>query len=668
MWAAGLLFLFIASVSACSKDSGGDADVLPEGACVPGHAWCDGNWLVRCDDDGETLVETPCPGVSGCGNGECKGECKANAGTCQGTVAKVCNGTGTGFYLKPCEPGVCVDGQCGVCYPGTRTCQDEATVAQCSQDGSSMEFVEDCDPEKTKTACFMGTCVSMCAVSPKVATNVGCEYWAVDLDNYYKVDADGVEHDAQNSPFAVVVSNVHETVSADLEVTTFEGYSTKFNVPPGKLQAIELEPRNVDGSLLAPLAYRVKSDIPIIAYQFNPLSNVDVFSNDASMLISSGALGTEYYVMSREQTGDNNRGYVTVVGTAAATEVTVTSSANTLHNEDTGVFIPGGSKTYTLEPYSVLNLETAEFGDDLTGSHIVSDKPVAVFAGSECGNIPNDMKCDQGSCRGSGLSCKVDSDCPIPCCCDHLEEQLLPVASLGEHYVAARSQPRNGEMDYWRILATADGTEITTTPPVAQIPTLNEGDFFEFGVEKSFEIHANHPVMVGQFLAGENAPVANVSECTGGGGGNPGKCKYNPSVDCLYHDECKLYCITEAECEAYGLHLDAGIGDPSFIVLVPVSRFRTEYVFLIPDKYELDYVNIVLLAGARLYIDGNEVDASVYEMVGTGEFRIARSMISDGVHHLTSNRPMGITVYGYDEYVSYGYPAGMTVETLTGSR
>jgi hypothetical protein len=31
---------------------------------------------------------------------------------------------------------------------------------------------------------------------------------------------------------------------------------------------------------------------------------------------------------------------------------------------------------------------------------------------------------------------------------------------------------------------------------------------------------------------------------------------------------------------------------------------------------------------------------------------------NDGVHRLTADQPVGLVVYGFDAYVSYGYPGG----------
>ena len=42
----------------------------------------------------------------------------------------------------------------------------------------------------------------------------------------------------------------------------------------------------------------MRDDQPIVAYQFNPLNDSGVFSNDASLLLPASAIGSEYYVMS----------------------------------------------------------------------------------------------------------------------------------------------------------------------------------------------------------------------------------------------------------------------------------------------------------------------------------------------------------------------------------
>ena len=38
--------------------------------------------------------------------------------------------------------------------------------------------------------------------------------------------------------------------------------------------------------------------------------------------------------------------------------------------------------------------------------------------------------------------------------------------------------------------------------------------------------------------------------------------------------------------------------------------------------------------------------------------------VQDGVHRMEGTAPFGVMVHGYDEYVSYGYPAGLNVTNL----
>jgi hypothetical protein len=141
---------------------------------------------------------------------------------------------------------------------------------------------------------------------------------------------------------------------------------------------------------------------------------------------------------------------------------------------------------------------------------------------------------------------------------------------------------------------------------------------------------------------------------------------------------------------------DAGTGDPSFLLAVPIEQFRTEYVFLTPDKYRFDAVNLIVETGVPVWLDGREVrpedltfrpardilqemaaqeppldhpwqlgpSFGQYGVIGDGTWSVFRVVLKDGVHAAQCAKPFGAIVYGYDRYVSYGYPAGLNLEDL----
>ena len=646
---SALLVLAACLVVACSGSSPKDDTGLAlSDAAFVDHSGQDLDGQAEVPDWQEAPDESPPDGNT------CWPE-RAYGCSVDGQGLQICLPDGSGYDVVPCEtqdgrPGRCLAGRCTRCIPGERFCRDEDHADQCDDTGMHTTLLMDCNGAVTGQICVAGSCKRLCELAEKWASYMGCDYWGADLDNAY---LPGEASDAQGAPYAIVVSNPHERFPAEVSILRWDEASGAEEIVPGApfdldngesdpakpfateplepggLRVYYLPRRDVNGTTKAPLAYHVESSIPITAYQFNPLENVDVKSNDASLLLPSNVLGSYYRVMAREQTYGYLRGYLTVIAVSGGeTEVSVTVTAPTLAGEIPHLEPGDSTGIVRLQRYDVLNIETDAPGADMTGSLVLSSKPVAVFGGVECANVPNTELCGaDGLCEWDGETpCQSHEDCFafITGFCDHLEQQMWPVSAWGKRYLCGRSMERATESDVWRVLASEDQTRVTTLPPQGDFPVLDAGEWLEFESDEHFELIAEKPVMVAQFLAGQDAPT-------------PGK-------------------VSEPD--------DANIGDPAFLVLVPAEQFREDYVFLAPDKYELDYVTIHAPAESVVLLDGEEIPADAWVSYGTGEWRVIRLSIADGIHRVTADAPVGVYVYGYDFHVSYGYPAGLDLKNI----
>jgi hypothetical protein len=273
-----------------------------------------------------------------------------------------------------------------------------------------------------------------------------------------------------------------------------------------------------------------------------------------------------------------------------------------------------------------------------------------------------------------GHESSVSSD---QCCTDHLEQQLFPTKSWGKHYLASKSFTRGFERDYWRILAMEDGTTVTFNPPTIEPQhILNRGQWFEISTSQDFEINANKPVTVAQILASshEVTSVPLGSACN-----SDFDCDYQSGYTCLTIDlmgntacyppfcfgETDTSCPSGHSCTCFGLDCACfPIGDPAMILAPPVEQFRKDYVFLSPDAYLYDYVNIVAPTGTIVTMDGVNLPTGNFKPIGNTGYTVARQLVSDGVHTIVANNPVGVVAYGYDRDVSYGYTAGMNLNDL----
>jgi hypothetical protein len=271
-------------------------------------------------------------------------------------------------------------------------------------------------------------------------------------------------------------------------------------IAPGKLAPVTLPTRELDcgvkpndykspGTCLSSRAYRITASSPIVVYQFNVFANA--YSNDASLLLPTTALGKLHRIIGWVPGHPLiinfpglpkiiDRSYVTIVGTAADTQVTVNPTWRIKGNAPIPATGPGGQIEVTIGPFDVLNLETDDAtmqddlktAGDLSGTVVQSTKPVAVFSGTESTYAPGDIV---------DIPKKPGWTSDDTCCLDHLEDQILPVESIGSHYVIGRSPVRSTsnyrEPDIIRFLGVAEVSNVKTNlPPPYDDFTLQPGE------------------------------------------------------------------------------------------------------------------------------------------------------------------------------------------------
>ncbi|MBN1653217.1 MAG: IgGFc-binding protein [Deltaproteobacteria bacterium] len=606
---------------------------------------------------------------------------------CIGKVHHSCESVGEFLQEKTVDCAakdlVCVpnDLVCAVCVPGTMRCEGNSSV-RCAADGNGFDVVEVCDTAKG-FQCVASVCENMCETAEKQRSYVGCEFYAADLDN---AAIDAID-DASKQQYAVVVSNLHSVpIEVFIEVNDASPGEpvrarevARVTVPPNDLEVFELPRREVDGSsedgindgthtALSSNAYRIESSHPIIAYQFNPLDNVNVFSNEASLLLPTSAIGDSYTVVGWPQTighsedpqfdfdhtsaDEDLRSFLTIIGTHESTRLELALGPGVIEVEGASP-IPalGPGDTFELEigPFDVVNLETQGFNADFTGTLIEASHPVSVFVGSEASDAPYFL-----------------TYATRQCCADHLEEQLFPNAALGKSYVISRMPSRTSalnaafvdpeqsvaevnEPEYVRIVAVEEGkTGVLTTLDVPyEAFTIDYRGVFDIEATRDFMIIADKRIAVLQTLPSQQ--VVGIDKAFPG-------------------------------------------GDPSIIAVPPVEQYRADYIFLTPNKYAFDFVTITADPDTEVILDGVQVAESCSAELIDGTLLSRKEPLpskvvyrcqlsfprvtdlpkptvldgdqSDGVHKLIADQPVGLVVFGFDRFVSYAYAGGLNLELI----
>jgi hypothetical protein len=249
-------------------------------------------------------------------------------------------------------------------------------------------------------------------------------------------------------------------------------FSTGFTLPAGMAVQVVLPDAASLGEVVDVVQNKgihVEASEPVAVYGMNRIP----YSSDGFLGLPVGVVGREYIVAGYpnvfSEASALNGTQFAIVATDDDTLVTIIPSRDVLgHPKGEPYVVPlKQGQTYQLR-------HPEDATADLTGTEIVSDKPVAVFAGHQCANI----------------------DSPSKMFCDHLVEQLLPVPAWSRNFHAVPLATRSNG-DVLRIVGSKPNTSIFLNGVAAG--TVDRGAVRTFSLTAATRIDASQPVFVAQF-------------------------------------------------------------------------------------------------------------------------------------------------------------------------
>ena len=313
-----------------------------------------------------------------------------------------------------------------------------------------------------------------------------------------------------------------------------------------------------------------------------------------------------------------------------------------LSGQPVPVPIPSGGE------YSIImnQLQTAQFNsaDDLTGTIIVSNKPISVFVGHECGQVPGDITA-----------------------CDHLVEQLPPDTTWGTLFFTVPLNVRESG-EHYRIGTVTNNNQVyvTCTTEGQAVPHFRMTE----------TIHSQR----GQNFAEFNTVGDNTDGVTP---------NYRRDFCCIETTKPAIVMMYSKGHSADEITLP-GVsgtqGDPFMLLVPPVSQYSNDYTVTTARQLGTNFVGHISYALPSQFFNNSTFSRSalminetafvpdsgyhpIYcsngEICGFGAY----SGLPAGDHKVTYNisgAAMMLYVYGIQRENSFGYPAGFEMQAIGG--
>ncbi len=299
--------------------------------------------------------------------------------------------------------------------------------------------------------------------------------------------------------------------------------------------------------------------VSVYIHQYND------YRSEATVVLPISSLGNEYYTMTYEGINQTNGIFPSeflIVGTENETMITITVA------DETGQSKPEGSNfTIQLDAGETFQVQARLGTGDLTGSHVIADKKIAVFGGNRWTEVP------------TGCNAR-----------DNLLEQMYPLSTWGKKFVTIPNAKVSH--DIYRILASEDNTTVDVIGSTTQTYFLNAGEFAEYAKSEATFVVANNPIQVAQFLVG--------SQCNGHSLGDPSMVLLN-SVE-QTRDTVTLYNSSLENISENFINIIAATADFPFISFDGQAIPGSAMIGTVGQNDEFTFARIQVNAGAHTII------------------------------------------------------------------
>ncbi len=303
----------------------------------------------------------------------------------------------------------------------------------------------------------------------------GVDFWLCFMKNFKEPDNKASKNELHLELFLTG----DEDANVSIEIKNI-GFKREVFIPASTVKSVVIDPLaqiTQSGIRDREAAIHITSDTPISVYGLNRRFQ----TTDTYLGLPKRVLGKSYRAVGYE-VSDGLMSQFAVAATEDQTIVTITPTVNTqiYPGEADNELNHKAGETFKVrldkgDVYQVSARDEKGSKCDLTGSHITSDKKIAVFSGHQCAYVP-----------------------PRIIACNHLVEQLPPLNSWGKHFYIGNLHPRSKYT--YRVLADKDSTKVFEDAQMIRM--LQSGEYLERISDRNVQVTADKPVLVAQYSQG----------------------------------------------------------------------------------------------------------------------------------------------------------------------